>query len=226
MVLHEKASQEYSVNTGVPQGSSLCLTPFLLYINDLLDVICNIGIHTDNTKLYCKEDQACNLWQQLELTSVLKSDLRDIVDWCRKFLVDFNAGKTQLASFEQSNDSRAINVKCDGPVLQEKSPIKMLLLSFFSKLDWGSCIFSIAKTATKEIGTFICAIKHLSPEVVHYLYLQINMGMLDKLQKQVCRTFGTSPSASLEPLDHLRNETSEWVKALQLESEGSRFKPH
>ena len=38
-------------------------------------------------------DQASDLWQQLELASELESDLRETVDWGRKWLVDFNAGK-------------------------------------------------------------------------------------------------------------------------------------
>ena len=33
------------------------------------------------------------MWQQLELASELESDLRDTVDWSRKWLVDFNAKK-------------------------------------------------------------------------------------------------------------------------------------
>ena len=41
-----------------------------------------------------KCDQVTDLWQQLELTSDLESDLRDTVDWGRKRLVDFNAGIT------------------------------------------------------------------------------------------------------------------------------------
>ena len=41
-------------------------------------------------------DQASDIWQQLELTSKLESDLRDTVDCGRKWLVDFNAEKTQL----------------------------------------------------------------------------------------------------------------------------------
>ena len=76
VVLDVKSPQEYPVNAEVPQGSILCPTVFLLYINDLPDyVISNIAIYTDDTTLYSKCDQASNLWQQLELASELEFDL-------------------------------------------------------------------------------------------------------------------------------------------------------
>ena len=62
MVLHGKSSQEYPVNAGVPQGSILVSTLFLLYINDLPDdVICGIAIYADDTILYSKLDQTSEL---------------------------------------------------------------------------------------------------------------------------------------------------------------------
>ena len=120
MVLDGKSPQEYPVNAGV-QGSILGPTLFLLYIYDLLDnIICDIAIYADDTTLYSKCDQAYGLWQQLELPSELESDLRDTVDCGKKGLVDFNAGKTQLVSFDWSNNNGSIDVKMVGSVLEEK----------------------------------------------------------------------------------------------------------
>ena len=91
--------------------------------------------------LYSKCDQASDLWQQLE-----------------------------LVLFDRSNNTGAIDVKMNGSVLEEKSSFKILGLTFFSKLGWGSYIISVAETASKKIGALIGSMKFLSHEVALYLY--------------------------------------------------------
>ena len=140
-----------------------------------------------------------------ELASELESGLRDTVDWGKKWFADFSAGKTQLVSTD---------VKMDGSVLEEKPSFKMLGLTS-SKLDLGSYIISIAKTASKKIGALIRSMKFLSPEVALYLYKSticpcmeycchvwvgapnFYLELLDKLQKRTRRTVGPSLAASL-----------------------------
>ena len=64
--------------------------------------MCYISINADDTTVYCECDQVSDMQEQLELASELESDLSDTVDWGRKLVVDFKAGKIQLFLFGQS----------------------------------------------------------------------------------------------------------------------------
>ena len=92
----------------------------------------------------------------------------------------------------------------------------MLGLSLSCRLDWGSYVVSIAKTASKKIDSFY---EVSSPEIPIYLcksaihpFLECcchvwdvtpscYLNVLNKLQKRICRTAGPS-LASIEPLAH------------------------
>ena len=97
-------------------------------VNGFINIVTGLGVNQN---------------YQLKLASELESDLRDIVVWGKKWLVNFSAGKTQLVLFDRSYNNSAIDVKMNGSVLDEKSPFKMLGLTFCSKLNWGSYITSI-----------------------------------------------------------------------------------
>ena len=97
----------------------------------------------------------------------------------------------------------------------------MMRLTFSTKLDLGSYIIPIAKTASKKIGALIRSMKFLSPEAALYFYkstirsymeyccyvwtdaFSCYLELLDKLQNLICRTLSPSLAMSLEPLaDH------------------------
>ena len=131
-----------------------------------------------------------------------------------------------LTAFDRSNTAGSIDVKMDRSVFEEKLCFKTLVLIFSSKFDRVSYIISIAKTASKKIRALIRSMKFLPPEVALYLcistirpcmeyYCHIWAGatscfleLLDKLQKRIWRTVGSSLSTSLEPLAYRRNVAS------------------
>ena len=111
-------------------------------------------------------------------------------------------------------------------VLEEKLSFKLLGLTFSYQLNWGSYIISVAKTASEKIRALIPSMKFLFLEVALYLYksnippcmeycshicagaASCYLKLLDKLQKQICRTVGPSIATSLETLAHNRNVAS------------------
>ena len=213
--------QECPINAVVPQGSIPGPMFFRLYINDLpIDVICNIVLFPNDPALFSKCDQASDLRQQLDLVSKLESEPRDTLNLARKWLANSNAGKTR------SNSNGVYDVKLNGSVLEKKTCFKMMGLHFFSKLDWGSCMVSIAKTVSKEMGVLIRSMKFISPEVVLYLYKYTMrhfiecccyiwasspicyVDVVDKLHRRLCRTAGPTLAASLKPLGNCRNVAS------------------
>ena len=92
MVLDGKSSQEYPVNAEflktpflVLHFSCYTLMAFLMMLSVILLSMLMILLSI--------------LGVIKQLAVELKSDLRDNADWGTKWLVDFNAGKTQLVSF-------------------------------------------------------------------------------------------------------------------------------
>ena len=60
------------------------------------------------------------------MASEVEFDLQGTVDWGKKWLVDFIVGKTQLVSFNRSNNNSSVDVKMDGSVLEEQSAFNPL----------------------------------------------------------------------------------------------------
>ena len=98
-VLDGQFSTPHDINAGVPQGSVLGHTLFLVYINDLPDgAFSRIRIYADDTIAY-SSIQTSDFFDGLELTAELAED------------VVFNATKTKLLSFNRHRESNLIPLK-------------------------------------------------------------------------------------------------------------------
>ena len=82
----------------------------------------------------------------------LESNLQDTMDWDKNWLVDLNAGKTQLVSSDWCNNSGAIDLKMSESVLEEKSYFKMLKATFLSKWIGALTLFLLLKVPPRKLG--------------------------------------------------------------------------
>ena len=112
------------------------------------------------------------------------------MNWDRKWLVNFKAGKTQLVLFDQSNNTDTIDAKMVGSVFEENSCFKMLGLTFSFTLDQGSYIISITKTASRKTGFLVHSMNFFSPELPLFLYKSI----IRPCMEYCCHVWAGAPS--------------------------------
>ena len=137
------------VTAGVPQGSILGPTLFLIYINDIVrELDSNIRLFADDTSLYIVVENPANAALHLN------ADLLKIFNWALVWLVDFHPDKT--VSFIASRK----RLKPDHPPLfmgntqiKEVKKHKHLGLIISSDGNWTPHISYICEKAWKRIGS-------------------------------------------------------------------------
>ena len=148
VVLDGQMSSAKCINAGVPQGSILGPTLFLLYINDLPDgVISKLVMYADDTTLFNSTKRPkVNSQQRQELCDALNKDLQAISEWGSQCLVAFNSSKTQSVLHSRLKDDGApCNLQMSSSILQEKSAISLLGLTVSSNLSWKSYLQNVSK---------------------------------------------------------------------------------
>ena len=87
VVVNNARSQWCNVKSGVPQGSVLGPTLFVLYINDLPEVL-------DSTvRIYADDTKAFSCVSTPDQRKLLQADLCSLTDWSSKWQLQFNARK-------------------------------------------------------------------------------------------------------------------------------------
>ena len=103
VVINGQKSEVFETNAGVPQGSVLGPTLFLLFINDLpsSELRSLINIFADDTTLYGSTSKDLSIEG---LDDNLTGDLSITAQWGNRWLVTFNASKTKLVTFHHHRE--------------------------------------------------------------------------------------------------------------------------
>ena len=227
VVVDGQRSQTYSISSGVPQGSILGPTLFLMFINDLPDnIVCDLVMYADDSTLYSCLDIKSDDQKRRNLVNSLESDLSQVNAWADKWHISLNSTKTKVLSVNRYKNSEVTPITMSGETLQESTSFRLVGLTISKDLTWNKYITAIAKKASMKVGTLYRAKGYLSQECILHLYKSLIrpsmeycchiwagapptvLNLLDRIQRRVANIIGPKLASKLQTLHHRRNVAS------------------
>ena len=140
-----KKSARFKMEVGVPQGSVIGNLLFLMYINDVPEVIshCDHHIFADDLQIYKKIPKT----NFLESVQLINSDVNSILKWSIDNYLNLNESKTQAIIIKNTR-SRVINIpqiSVGNNKISYSKVVKNLGLYIDEILSWANHLNQLSK---------------------------------------------------------------------------------
>lgn len=182
-------SDRTQVNYGVPQGSILGPTLFIIYMNDLHDY------STSNSEIICYADDTVLLYSGKGWDSTISAaekGVSQISEWLRNNLLTLNSGKTKYLCFHKTAASKPStnftfkvhscnnillnNCSCDQ--IERVHTMKYLGVSIDENLNFKDHVLGLAKRVRKIIGVMKKLRNSASKQILTQVYTAICQSLL------------------------------------------------
>lgn len=186
--------------SGIPQGTVLGPTLFLLYINDLPEKLEETAsIFADDTTVYASGKNSS------EISAHLSTDLTSASTWAQNWGMQFAAEKSShltILAKQQQRSLVKVEVKMDGVTIPAVKRHKHLGVTIDENLTWQDHINSIHTTCARQIGLLARLRNVLSKPAVRRIFTGFirprleyasaiwsggNITKLLKLQEKFCK---------------------------------------
>ena len=219
-------SNPYCLDNGIPQGSSLSPTLFLIMINDFpsLSTYTSQSLFADDANIW---RSGTNLKQ---ISFHLQEDLIEIDKWSSNWGFIINKEKTTATIFTNKNNTDSISLKLKGHQINIQNKFKFLGITFDKNLTWKYHIEDLVDKSTQILNimksfhglswgatnkTLLTIYKSLLGSRIDYGCFilgdacKTNLKMLDTIQyKALCIVLGAPKGTSLAALLAETGETS------------------
>ena len=146
VVLDGEISDQVPVVSGVPQGTVLGPLLFLLFINDLPDLLkSKVRLFADDCIVYreIRSINDCN---------ILQDDLNILANWEKTWGMSFHPQKCNVMSCFKTRSSIKFNYKLKGHILELSNCSKYLGVTLSNDLSWKPHIQNIVSKANSRLG--------------------------------------------------------------------------
>lgn len=228
------ASELADVLAGVPQGSVLGPILFLVFINDLFDVVVNeLDVFADDSTLWSTIPRSAD---RVDVAKSLNTDLVSIAEWAKRWLVTFNDTKTELVTFSKKKDvavyhsSKSLDpmfphppLSFCGTRLKEARKFKIVGLTFSHNLSWQRHLDNVVLNARRSLSILYRSKPFLPDRTLATIYKShirsrmeycsplwtgagsaAQLSKLDAVQAKAIKSFGQEEGSKLQSLSHRR----------------------
>ena len=164
-----------NVISGVPQGSVLGPTLFIIYVNDLPDALLSFsGLFADDTKLYRPITSPVD-------TDLLQQDLNFVLEWCGTWLSFLNFPKCKHMSIGSKSTSTQyyFYINNDAHPISTVQEEKDLGVTFDENLHFKTHINQLIHKANNVLGTIKRNFNSRDPVVIRLFYTTLVRPILD-----------------------------------------------
>lgn len=162
-------SRSLPVTSGVPQGSVLGPLLFLIFINDIVNVITEpvqIRLFADDCILYhevvCREDQ-----------ELLNTNLHNVHSWCKQWDMKLNETKTVYMHITKKIHKRQFSYSLPSNPLVQVNEYKYLGVTITNNLSWNSHIANICASSFRKLCILRHKLKQAPPETKLHAYTSL-----------------------------------------------------
>ena len=192
------SSQRLKIRCGVPQGSILGPTLFILYINDMYKVSNKLKfiLFADDTNILISGkdiNQVCN---------TLNTELAKLCNWFSVNKLSLNIGKTNYMIFGNRHVTSSVDICMDRVKVNQINVTKFLGVYIDSKLTWNNHVDYIHNKISRNLGILYKVSKVLNEESLHTLYSSLVLPYL----QYCCEIWGNGSAMNCDKLFRLQKK--------------------